>query len=445
MKKMVLLLPLVLLFPGGAFAADAVSLKEAMTMALEKNHILRAADYEYKAVGEEVKSSRSRYLPRIYLDETLSYSNLPTRTFMMKLDQGRFTQNDFQIANLNNPAATGDFRTAVTLEQALFDVTVSRGLDISRKEQEIRRSSLERRREEIGFLVFQAYIEVQKARAFLKVAEQGLTDAREHKRLADVRNESGVGLVSDKLRARTRVSEMEQENITAINNLQLSRMRLSQLLGGENGVLYDIKEDIEPISVMMDVSEFQVLARQNRRELQEVDKGVEKADMGLGMARGAYLPKIYGNAGYQMNSRDIPFGRDNDGWMVSANLRWDIFDGMRRGSELEKASLQKSAAEEYRNSYLKEVEFQVSEAYLRRTEAGKRLEVARHSQLDAEEVVRLVAKRFENSLATMVDLLDAQTAVDRARAQRVENETNYALATARLFQATGIFLQEVVK
>ena len=82
---------------------------------------------------------------------------------------------------------------------------------------------------------------------------------------------------------------------------------------------------------------------------------------------------------------------------------------------------------------------------MRREEAGKRLEVARHSVRDGEEVVRLISRRYENSLATFVDLLDAQTALNRARAQLISNESDYARATARLYHATGTFLKEVLQ
>jgi outer membrane protein TolC len=105
----------------------------------------------------------------------------------------------------------------------------------------------------------------------------------------------------------------------------------------------------------------------------------------------------------------------------------------------------RSAAAERLENYRQEIALQVKESALRREEAAKRREVARHAISDAEEGVRLIGRRFENSLGTMVELLDAQTALNRARAQLVENESNYALATARLFHVAGIFLKEVVK
>jgi outer membrane protein TolC len=187
------------------------------------------------------------------------------------------------------------------------------------------------------------------------------------------------------------------------------------------------------------------MALQNRPDLKEMEAGVDKANVGMKMARNAYLPTIYGSATYQMNDRDIPFGRDNDSWMLGANLRWELFDGLRRRSETAKAQLMKNSAFEYLENYRKEIALQVEEGILRREEAVKRLEVARHALVDAEESVRLISRRFENSLMTMVELMDAQTALNRARAQLVENESSYALATARLFHAAGIFLKEVYK
>jgi outer membrane protein TolC len=91
------------------------------------------------------------------------------------------------------------------------------------------------------------------------------------------------------------------------------------------------------------------------------------------------------------------------------------------------------------------VAFQVRESLLRLDEAEKRLAVARSAQNDAEESARLVTKRFANSLATLVDVLDAQSAVNRARASVVDNDAGYALATARVWYSAGIFLQEVMK
>ncbi|HEY6874060.1 MAG TPA: TolC family protein [Geobacteraceae bacterium] len=444
MKSLAVLAFAVVLVPGLARADDGkVTLREAIKLALERNHLLKSAAFQRSAAARDISISRSRYFPRVRFDETLSASNSPTNVFMMKLNEGRFSPDDFMIDRLNHPAHYNDFQTAFTIEQPLFDVSIGRGAELSEKEDAAQGFILERRRQDVGFGVYQACLGVQKAKSFLGVAEQAAADAREHERLARVRNEAGMGLKSDELRARTFLAEMEQQLISAQNALVLARLRLAQVTGGEPGESLEVSEEIRAPQNVPGSEELSRLALENRQDLQEAAAIVEKADAGVRLARGSYLPTVYASAAYQMNDRDIPFGRDNDSWQAGVNLRWELFDGMRRSNEAGKARALRSSAAEYLENYRREVLLQVTESGLNRAEAAKRLEVARHAVRDAEEGVRLVGKRFEGSLATMVELLDAETALTRSRALVVESESDLALATARLYQAAGIFLKEV--
>jgi len=57
----------------------------------------------------------------------------------------------------------------------------------------------------------------------------------------------------------------------------------------------------------------------------------------------------------------------------------------------------------------------------------------------------LLSRRFENSLATMVELLDAQTALNQARASLVETGADHDLTGGRVYFTAGIFLKEIMK
>jgi outer membrane protein TolC len=93
----------------------------------------------------------------------------------------------------------------------------------------------------------------------------------------------------------------------------------------------------------------------------------------------------------------------------------------------------------------KEVVLQVQESQLRCKEAEKRLEVASNALLDAQETVRLLTKRFENSLATMVELLDAQTVLNQTRSNLADAEAYLVLSEGRVYHAAGIFVRELIK
>lgn len=88
MKRFYILAAVLFFIPALLLAEDrSIPLNEALRLALEKNNLIRAAEYEKEAADHGVSVSRSRYLPRILLDESFSSTNSPTRAFMMKLDQ----------------------------------------------------------------------------------------------------------------------------------------------------------------------------------------------------------------------------------------------------------------------------------------------------------------------------------------------------------------------
>lgn len=422
-----------------------LSLKDAMGMALESNSQIKAARFSFQAAAQGVQSANSRYLPVVSLEETLVASNAPTNTFMMTLDEGRFTQDDFKIDNLNHPSSRHDFKTALSIQQPLYVPSLSPLKEMAVKDALISELGLEAVRQSIAFQVFNTYLEVQKAGAQLKASDKAVADARENMRLAGVRTSVGVGLKSDELRSRTHLSSVEQQLITSHNNLTLARMRLALLIGVPDDSIYEVSDVLDRVAVpeMSDLVFGQAL--ENRIEIKQSHAELEKSNASLRRSRSDYLPTVGAFASYQLNAKDAPFTSDNDSWTAGVSLKWNIFDGFRRGSESKRAVSGQSAAREMLESTTKDVRYQVKESYVRRNEAGKRLEVARHALLDAEETVRLLIKRYENSLATMVELLDAQTALDQTRANLVETEAGYALAGGRVYYMTGTFVKEMLK
>ena len=432
---------LLLVLAGTARAAERFELKEAVSLALKKNHLLEAADHERTAAEAGVAIRRSRYMPKLLLEERADITNSPVRAFMMRLDEGRFSL----AGDLNHPKTTGDFQTSLLLEQPLFDVGVARMKAVAEQELVSQSQALEQRREDVAFQVYAAYLAVQRAQAQLTVVEQAVADAREHQRQAAVRSAAGTGLRYDELRIGTFLTETELQKISAENELRIARLRFGQVIGLPAGSAPEIGKPVKGSELGYAGEDLAKMALSNRHDLKESEAVVAKADEGVAVARGSYWPTIYASAGYQMNDRDIPFGRDNDSWVVGASLRWELFDGLRRRSEVSKARAERDAAEAYLQNQRQEVALQLQESMLRRDEASKRLEVAHHAVKDAEEMVRLMNKRFENALATTVEVLDAQTTLNRARAQLVENEANQALATASVYRNAGLFLKEIMQ
>lgn len=452
MKRVFVLLAFCLLAAARIAAATSqeaavrrMTLKEAVTVALELNSLVKAAGHSAAAASQGAAIAGSRYYPGIFFEEAFSASNAPTRTFMMKLDQGRFSQDDFLINNLNHPSARHDFKTALTVRQPLYTPSTGPLREMALKEAEKGALELEGARQGVAFRVFRTYLEAQKAAAQRASAEQALGEARENMRLATVRSGAGTGLKSDELRARTHLAAIEAQLITAGNNLVLAQMRLAVAVGVKNSDRIEPAEPFTGFPGPFQEPELTTAALENRSDLRQAHVELEKAAAAVKLARSAYLPSAEAIASYQMNAEHAPFGSDNDAWSAGVSLNWQIFDGFRRCRERDRATAERSAAAEMLEQSAKEAAYQVRESLLRREEMEKRREVARHALVDAEETVRLLSRRFENSLATMAELLDAQSALNQTRASLVESEADHALAGGQVYYTSGIFLKEMIK
>ncbi|HLO10523.1 MAG TPA: TolC family protein, partial [Desulfobacteria bacterium] len=271
---------------------------------------------------------------------------------------------------------------------------------------------------------------------------QGLSDTREHLRIAETLEATGMGLTSDVLRAKVAVASAEGAKVTAENRLELARRRLA-LAMGEPGA--------PPVDVIGPPPEFpdpgapggDGTSATGRADLLASSLRVANAGSNVELRKSGYLPDLGFAAAYQVDAEDSPFSSDNRSWKVGVGLTWNLFDGMSREAEVGKAVASLRRAQAYDRGVRDQAAFEAAQADLGVKEATLRAEIARAALASAEEGVRLLTSRYENRLGRMVDLLDAQTALDAARADRIRSENDMRLSRAQRFYASGGLLSLV--
>jgi outer membrane protein TolC len=415
------------------------SLRQAIQVALENNHEIKAFKNSVSAQESEVGIARSSLLPRITFQEKFVRTDNPTSVFSFKLNQERFSQSDFEISSLNNPDPLNDFETSLSFEQPILAMGDILGTKVAKNELLAQSEDFTRKKEEVVFRVVRSYVIVQTAKEFVNVAEKAQEDVKEHLRIANARFNRGLGLFSDTLRASTAVTEAEQELVSARKNLDVAKRELGLLLGMSESV--DTDTEIPEIS-LRDLDYYQDKSS-SRKDIRSLELRYENAKTNVRVVESGYLPTIGIGASYQLNDNDAPFGAEGDSWNIMAFLRWKLFDGARREYERAKAKHTVAKVEEQLSGFKKVVSFNVYEAYLGVEEAKKNVELAESALKTADEGRRLVKLRYENSLSPLVDLLDTQLNLDRARANFTARKNEYHLATARLSFASGTILQDL--
>ena len=146
---------------------------------------------------------------------------------------------------------------------------------------------------------------------------------------------------------------------------------------------------------------------------------------------------------YQLDDHSSPFGSEGGGWFGGVFLKWYVFEGAKRDAQRAKAKFELARTKENMYELENAISLQIYQAWLSVDEAQKNMELAKSALETSEEGIRLVRKRYENSLSPLVDLLDAQLVLDNARANLVAKENEYRTAVATLLFESGTILSDL--
>lgn len=428
--------------PLTAAAADrTLSLKEALSMAMTGNPQVRALGQSLLAEKENIGIARSYLLPKIIAEERFMRTNNPAYAFSIKMNQRRFSAADLAGApdTFNRPDPISDFQSSLSLEQALYAPKASIGVDMAKKETAARERDYDRKQEEVALHVFKTFLDVQTAKSFVLSAEMGIEDAEAHLRVADLRYGEGLGIYSDVLRAKVAVATATERRVSAKRNLETAKRALGLMLGLTESIDVIPEKHEFPVGKIEQYYE----ASLSREDLRAMEQRAKNAENLLKMAMTGYLPVVGIGGSVQGNDHKKPLGAEGDSWQVMAFLRWELFDGTKREHERDKARYKIAESEEYLSGMKKEIAFQVYDAYLGVGEARDGLELARAALESAEEGMRIVNVRYENSLASMIELVDMQSSLDASRAGTVAKESAYLAAVANLWFQSGTLFREL--
>src|SRR5437764_13174857 len=102
-------------------AQEALTLRQAVDLALRSNPLVAAADAGEKEAEARIHQARAGYLPRLQFSESLQRGNNPVFVFSSLLAQHQFGQGNFALGPLNRPDALSNYQSRLPVDQLLLD------------------------------------------------------------------------------------------------------------------------------------------------------------------------------------------------------------------------------------------------------------------------------------------------------------------------------------
>jgi outer membrane protein len=181
--------------PATTGAQAPLPLADAVSRALSQNLDARSSAAAERQAARRVAQARAGFLPSVDASQTWQRGNQPVFVFGSLLAQRRFAASNFAIDALNHPDAVSNLRTALTIDQAVFDRSTRAGVlsaTLSHRIAILDRSRLD---QELTVAVSAAYGIVLSAEAARMAATAAVETAAADLELA--RNRRDVGAVTE--------------------------------------------------------------------------------------------------------------------------------------------------------------------------------------------------------------------------------------------------------
>jgi outer membrane protein len=416
--------------PNVDLANKPLSLQDCIKIALETNPIPQAAEKGVLAAKEAAGETRASYYPDLGLQTRYSY-----------WQQRAFLPSDLFISGRPVPTIVGptdDWMAGLRVRYTLFDSGERRAKYHSAlARQGVAEEEKARITQDLLLGVYQSFYGLASALEMFKVAEENLTRANDHLRLANERKAAGAVSQADVLRVQVESANAELILVRAENLVRISRGNLNTIMGlsVERPLTIEIKGDEITSPDFPDLSKALNQAIQNRPEINASQKRIEALKSGVDAVKSTYGPKVRVEGSY--GRRDTEFFPQDEEWLAGISIEWPLFTGFLRQHQLARAKTEVSKEETEARQLILKVRQEVWTAHSKIMEAYEAVQTTKVSVKHAEESMRLAKERYEAGAGTVTDLLDSQTALARAQASQVEAGWDYHTANAVFKRSIG--------
>ncbi|MBT8385042.1 MAG: TolC family protein, partial [Bacteroidia bacterium] len=336
MKKLALILYIILLMPQETIHSQEIrpiSKNEVFELVDKNNASIKISEQEYYQAKADFRQTNAVLLPNISVSHTGIATTNPLMAFGSKLNQEILTNSDFDPNLLNNPNQIKNFATKIEVLQPIINMDGIYQRRAAKNKMEAQEFQIESTKDYMAFEVEKAYMQLQLAYKAVDVLNKALEAALANRSLAENSFKQGYLQKTDVLAVEVRVTEVQNQLQNAKSNIKNSSEYLSFLINDTDRVQYKPTDSLA-ISVLA-FKENSTVSEQ-RADIKAMKlasnayQTMHKAD------KLAFLPNLNAFGSYELYDNKI-FQTDASGYLIGAQLSWNIFEGSKRFGKIQKS------------------------------------------------------------------------------------------------------------
>lgn len=400
---------------GGTFTLSA-ALEEANRNAFSNRRANANTDAERARARQPLKG----LLPSARVETGAIRTTDPIAAFGTTLRQRTVTQDAFAPARLNNPAPITNVQGGLVLEVPLLNVDAFAGLRAARAGADAASASADWAAINTRASVVRAYYAAVLAGESASTLESAADATNAALRQVQSMVRQGLVTKADALQAEVRAANVEADLLAARNAAVTAAQQLEVVLGRTTHTPLRLPTELPDAAALRALAAHDTLIAENasadrstRADIRAASAALSAATTDRSRATSTLLPRLNSFARFDWNDPTVPFGGRRN-WTVGVMASWSLFNGGSEWADIAGATARVAGAKASRDAALAESRLEADATLRGIVLALQRLDLADRAADASREAHRLVEKRYAGGLATIADLLAAESSATSA-------------------------------
>jgi outer membrane protein TolC len=421
----------------------SLSLEEAVQLGLNNSKQLRLNQAKIMQATAALHEAQERRLPDVsisgsYMRLNSPDVNLKINTGGSKPDTAGGAATGSSIPNVNE----AEYVMANASIPLFAGFKINAGVESAKYLAKAAQLDAEGNRAEVMLNIISAYTNLYKAIEAVKLVKEDLKQAQQ--RVTDFGNMEQNGLLArnDFLKAQLQESNIELALLDAENNAKIAAIHMNLMLGLPEGTLIETTSDFsKSIEDVRSIADWAQTAFQHRKDAAALAYRMKAAKAGIKAAKGDYYPSLALTGGYM--AANVPNVLTvTNALNAGLGLKYSPSSLWKTGSKVAQAQAQEAQLAINNEMLADQIHLQINQAYQRFESSKKKLDVYAKALEQARENYKITRNKYDNSLATATDLLEADVALLQAKINSTYGKADVVVAYNQLLQTAGILAQE---
>jgi outer membrane protein TolC len=283
-----------------------------------------------------------------------------------------------------------------------------------------------------------AYGNLYKAKKAVDLVTENLVSERERVQEFTNREKNGLLARNDLMKAKLQESNVELALLNAQNDLKITTINMNLLLGLPEETV--IEADSNSFTILKqegNATEWEQTALTHRKDFAANGIRQKAADSDIKVAKADLYPSVALSAGYV--ALNIP-GVVTVPNAVNAGIgfKYDVGSLWKSGSKIAEARTKAYQLKTNEQIILDKIHLEVNTAYYNYVLSKRKIDVYAKAVEQANENYRITKNKYDNSLVTTTELLDADVAQVQSRIDYEAAKADAVVAYKKLEQTAGV-------